>query len=51
MNAELLSTLTAQKAALEHNIRAEELRADSERERLESMLRGLESEISMDVQR
>jgi membrane fusion protein len=46
LNAELLATLTAQKAALDQNITAEELRTDSERERLESLVRGLESEIS-----
>jgi membrane fusion protein len=38
--------LSAQKTALDENIRGEELRGDLERERLESLLRGLESEIS-----
>jgi membrane fusion protein len=46
LNAELLATLTSQKAALSQNIEAEELRADSEHERLRALSRGLESEIS-----
>jgi membrane fusion protein len=46
LNAELLNTLASQKAALEENIRSEELRVDSERERLGALTRGLESEVS-----
>jgi membrane fusion protein len=46
LNAELLTTLASQKAALEQNIRSEELRVDSERDRLGALTRGLESEVS-----
>src|SRR5215217_4560101 len=46
VNASMLDTLVAQKELLAKNMIAEEQRAGSERERLTSNLRGLESEIS-----
>jgi hypothetical protein len=45
VNAALLDTLLAQKDLLAKNIEAEEQRADSERDRLQLVVRGLESEI------
>ncbi len=45
VNATMLETLAAQKELLAKNIAAEELRLDSERERLTSLIRGLGSEI------
>jgi membrane fusion protein len=46
VNATLLDTLSAQKELLSKNIEAEEARAGSERERLSSLAKGLELEIS-----
>jgi membrane fusion protein len=46
LNAEVLATLLAQKESLGKNIKAEEQRADSEHERLTSLVRGLEAEIA-----
>jgi len=46
VNATMLNTLTAQKNLLQENIGAEERRAGSERERLTSLQRGLEAELS-----
>ena len=45
VNTTMLETLTAQKELLAKNIAGEELRLDSERERLTSLIRGLGSEI------
>jgi membrane fusion protein len=45
VNASMLETLVAQKGLLANNIKAEEQRAGSERERLSAMIRGLETEI------
>jgi membrane fusion protein len=45
VNATLLETLLAQKELLAKNITAEEDRAGSERERLTSLIRGIETEI------
>src|SRR5215213_4878794 len=46
VNATMLSTLMAQKQLLQENIAAEERRRDSERDRLTSFIRGLESELA-----
>ena len=46
VNAAMLSTLMAQKQLLKENIAAEERRSDSERDRLTSYIRGLESELA-----
>jgi len=46
VNASMLNTLRSQKALLAENIKAEEQRAGSERERLITLVRGLETEIS-----
>jgi membrane fusion protein len=46
LNAEVLATLLAQKENLGKNIGAEEERAHSEKERLASLVRGLEAEIA-----
>lgn len=46
MNAALLDTLLAQKEVMTKNIKAEEQRAGSERERLTSLARSLESEVA-----
>src|SRR4029078_6797918 len=46
VNVALLDTLSAQKELLSRNIEAEEKRAGSERERLSSLAKGLELEIS-----
>src|SRR4051794_34547769 len=46
VNATMLVTLRSQKELLTKNMRAEEQRADSERERLSALIRGLETEIS-----
>src|SRR4051794_5621126 len=46
VNATMLDTLTAQKKLLHENIEAEERRAGSEKERLSSLQRGLETELS-----
>jgi len=45
VNATLLETLHAQKEILAKNVVAEEQRTDSERDRLNSLIRGLEAEI------
>jgi len=45
VNATLLETLLAQKELLAKNISGEEQRTESERDRLNSLIRGLESEI------
>jgi len=45
VNASMLDTLLAQKRLLEHNIAGEEKRADSEQERLTTLVRGLQSEL------
>jgi membrane fusion protein len=46
VNASMLETLTAQKELLARNIASEEQRASSEKKRLTSLVRGLQSEIS-----
>src|SRR3954453_4194642 len=46
VNASMLNTLRSQKALLAENIKGEEQRAGSERERLTTLVRGLETEIS-----
>jgi len=46
VNANMLETLVAQKELLAKNIKAEEQRAGSERERLTALLKGLETEIA-----
>jgi membrane fusion protein len=45
VNATLLETLLGQKDLLAKNVEAEEQRADSERDRLNSLIRGLDTEI------
>jgi membrane fusion protein len=45
VNATLLETLLAQKEVVAKNVVAEEQRTDSERDRLNSLIRGLETEI------
>jgi membrane fusion protein len=46
VNASMLDTLVAQKEFLANNIKGEEQRAGSERERLTALVRGLETELS-----
>jgi membrane fusion protein len=46
VNAALLDTMLSQKELLAKNITAEEQRADSEKERLSALARGLETEIA-----
>src|SRR4051794_24738430 len=46
VNASMLNTLRSQKALIAENIKGEEQRAGSERERLAALVRGLETEIS-----
>ena len=46
VNATMLVTLRSQKELLTKNMRAEEQRANSERERVSALIRGLETEIS-----
>jgi len=46
VNASMLNTLQSQKALIAENIKGEEQRTGSERERLTALVRGLETEIS-----
>jgi len=46
VNASMLNTLRSQKALIAENIKGEEQRTGSERDRLTALVRGLESEIS-----
>src|SRR5215218_4411803 len=46
VNASMLNTLRSQKALIAENIKGEEQRTGSERERLTALIRGLETEIS-----
>ena len=46
VNASMLNTLRSQKALIAENIKGEEQRTGSERERLTALVRGLEAEIS-----